>query len=166
MRYVQLSPFCLCVRLHTPSQGCTNYKSSARWIEGELADLINRKEQGWRLTHASTPLVWNYITYASLTYRGERVSGSRVYPFVHTLDSSHIGFHYNVWNVEYARRQLLVIDHISSVKYTRLLFCRIARLVSFVSGLFELLRSVSKGSFVYYSLTKSASVQEKSSHTK
>ena len=75
--------------IHTLSQGCTSYKSGARRIEGELVGLIGRPEQDWRLMCASTPLIWNYITYTSPTHCEERVSESRVHHFVRRTDPSH-----------------------------------------------------------------------------
>ena len=82
-------PFRPHVSLHTPSQGCTSYKSGVRRIEGELIGLIDKKDQDLGLMCASTPLIWNYITYTSPTHCEERVSESRVHHVVRKANSSH-----------------------------------------------------------------------------
>ena len=55
-------------------QGCTSYRSGTRRIEAQVAGIIKRKEQDWRLMCESTPLVWNQITYTSPTHCEQRVS--------------------------------------------------------------------------------------------
>ena len=55
---------------HT-AQGCTSRGSGTRRIEAHIVGIL--KEQDWRLMCASTPLVWNQITYTSPTHCDERV---------------------------------------------------------------------------------------------
>jgi len=68
----------LYVSLTLTSQGCTSYRSGTRRIEAQIVGILNRKEQDWWPMCASTPLVWNDITYTSPTHCEERVSG---FPF-------------------------------------------------------------------------------------
>ena len=56
-------------------QGCTSYKSGTRRIEAQIVGILKRKEQDWWQMCASTPLIWNQITYTSPTHCEERVSG-------------------------------------------------------------------------------------------
>ena len=70
-------PSARCGLTHT-FQGCTSYRSGARRIEARIVGILSRKEQDWWPMCASTPLIWNEITYTSPTHCEERVSG---FPF-------------------------------------------------------------------------------------
>ena len=49
--------------------------------------ILDRKEQDWRVMCATTPLVWDQITYTSPTHCDQRVNHDST-PFVRKANSS------------------------------------------------------------------------------